>query len=92
MEYLGLVLVVVAIVGALVATGVGAELTRKIVAQVECIGGGSCESGGGGDPRAGDGGDGRSVSDDDDDGGGADTRKSPEQVEYEKALKELQDA
>ncbi|MGW7361838.1 polymorphic toxin-type HINT domain-containing protein [Streptomyces sp. NPDC054841] len=88
MEYLGLALVVVAIVGALVATGIGAELTQKISAQVACIGGGEC-GGDGGDTQA--------------DGGGADTNqpasddngdapKSQEQLDYEKALKELQDA
>ncbi|MFE5244300.1 hypothetical protein ACFRBN_29475, partial [Streptomyces sp. NPDC056627] len=43
-------LVVVAIVGALVATGIGAELTEKISAQVCRIGGGGgCGDGGGGD-------------------------------------------
>ncbi|MFE7773975.1 hypothetical protein ACFU5O_08750 [Streptomyces sp. NPDC057445] len=47
MEYLGLVLVVAAIIGGLVATGIGSELTNKIAAQVSCIGGGDC--GGGGD-------------------------------------------
>lgn len=49
-EYLGLVLVVVALVGGLVATGIGAELTAKIGAQVCRLGGGAdC---GGGDPQA----------------------------------------
>ncbi|MFI6642494.1 polymorphic toxin-type HINT domain-containing protein [Streptomyces sp. NPDC050504] len=47
MEYLGLVLLVVAIIGALVATGIGQTLTEKIVAQISCIGGGPCETGGG---------------------------------------------
>lgn len=46
LEYLGLVLIVVAIVGALMATGIGQALTEKIVAQVSCIGGGGgCVSG-----------------------------------------------
>jgi hypothetical protein len=48
LEYLGLVLVVVAIVGGLVATGIGSELTQKISAQVCAIGGGGdCGSGDG---------------------------------------------
>ncbi|MFE7773976.1 Tox-REase-5 domain-containing protein [Streptomyces sp. NPDC057445] len=41
LEYLGLVLIVVAIIGGLVATGIGQELTSKISAQVCRIGGGS---------------------------------------------------
>lgn len=49
MEYLGLVLVVVAIIGGLVATGIGQELTGKIGAQVCRIGGGADCGGGGGD-------------------------------------------
>ncbi|WP_326662070.1 hypothetical protein [Streptomyces sp. NBC_00385] len=49
MEYLGLVLVVVAVVGGLVATGIGQELTGKIGAQVCRIGGGGdCGGGSGG--------------------------------------------
>ncbi|MEU1471626.1 hypothetical protein ABZ434_25825 [Streptomyces sp. NPDC005761] len=55
MEYLGLVLVVVAVVGGLVATGIGQELTGKIGAQVCRIGGGGdCGGGGGADVEAGD--------------------------------------
>ncbi|MGW2557661.1 polymorphic toxin-type HINT domain-containing protein [Streptomyces sp. NPDC001514] len=88
MEYLGLALVVVAIVGALVATGIGAELTQKIAAQVECIGGGEC--GGGAGTQAG--GTGGSQGDPASDDGDSDTPKSQEQLDYEKALKELQDA
>ncbi|MEW1689147.1 hypothetical protein ACIQOF_18240, partial [Streptomyces sp. NPDC091265] len=50
LEYLGLVLVVVAVVGALVATGIGADLSEKIGVQVCRIsGGGNC----GGDSNAG---------------------------------------
>lgn len=41
-------MVVVAIVGALVATGIGAELSEKISAQVCRIGGGGDCGGGGG--------------------------------------------
>ncbi|MFF5894969.1 polymorphic toxin-type HINT domain-containing protein [Streptomyces argenteolus] len=88
-EYLGLVLVVAAIVGALVATGIGAELTEKISAQVCRIGGGGgCGDGGGGDTdvTAGDpAGEGDPASDD-----GA--PKSQTQIDYDAALKELQDA
>ncbi|MGW7361844.1 polymorphic toxin-type HINT domain-containing protein [Streptomyces sp. NPDC054841] len=128
LEYLGLVMVVVAIVGALVATGIGQELTEKISAQVCRIGGGGdCGDGGGGDTQAQDGDD----SPGEDTGGGTDggntggntggdtnpindeggandedvhvedeqplpddpnAPKSQEQIDYEKALKELQDA
>ncbi|MER5884862.1 polymorphic toxin-type HINT domain-containing protein [Streptomyces sp. NPDC001941] len=45
-EYLGLVLLVSAIIGALVATGVGQTLTDKVVAQITCLTGGPCETGG----------------------------------------------
>ncbi|MGW0935104.1 Flp family type IVb pilin [Streptomyces sp. NPDC002666] len=55
MEYLGLVLVVAAIIGGLVATGIGQELTQKIGAQVCRIGGGGdCGGGGGADAEAND--------------------------------------
>ncbi|MFD6275438.1 Hint domain-containing protein [Streptomyces sp. NPDC060209] len=85
-EYVGLVMVVVAIIGALVATGIGAELSEKISAQVcRVTGGGDC-GGGGGDPEAQDSpGDGKPVSDDG-------TPKSQSQIDYDAALKELQDA
>lgn len=53
MEYLGLVLVVVALVGVLVATGIGQELTGKTGAQVCRIGGGGDCDGGGADAEAG---------------------------------------
>ncbi|MFD7442914.1 polymorphic toxin-type HINT domain-containing protein [Streptomyces sp. NPDC059909] len=90
LEYLGLALVVVAIVGALVATGIGAELTQKIAAQVSCIGGGEC--GGGGESEA-DGAGGTQGNPASDTGGGSgEAPKSQEQLDYEKALKELQDA
>ena len=92
LEYLGLVLVVGAIVGALVATGIGAELTEKIGVQVCRIGGGgNCGGDGGAEARDGDAGKpgtGDPASDRNDDG----TPKAPEQVDYDKALKELQDA
>lgn len=92
LEYLGLVLVVGAIVGALVATGIGAELTEKIGVQVCRIGGGgNCGGDSGTEARDGDSGKpgtGDPASDRNDDG----TPKTPEQVDYDKALKELQDA
>ncbi|WLQ40999.1 polymorphic toxin-type HINT domain-containing protein [Streptomyces laculatispora] len=40
-----MVLIVAAVVGAMVATGIGQTLTDKIVAQVSCIGGGGCDTG-----------------------------------------------
>ncbi|MER7806620.1 polymorphic toxin-type HINT domain-containing protein [Streptomyces sp900116325] len=92
LEYLGLVLVVGAIVGALVATGIGAELTEKIGVQVCRIGGGgNCGGDSSTEARDGDSGKpgtGDPASDRNDDG----TPKTPEQVDYDKALKELQDA
>lgn len=88
-EYVGLVMVVAAVIGALVATGIGAELTEKISAQVCRIGGGGgCGDGGGGEPgaQAGDQpGDGDRASDDG-------TPGSQAQIDYDAALKELQDA
>ncbi|MEV6312967.1 polymorphic toxin-type HINT domain-containing protein [Streptomyces sp. NPDC051840] len=86
-EYVGLVMVVVAIIGALVATGIGAELTEKIGAQVCRIGGGGdCGGGGGGDTQAQDSpGKGDPASDDG-------TPKSQAQIDYDAALKDLQDA
>jgi hypothetical protein len=92
-EYVGLVVVVAAIVGALVGTGIGPTLAEGISNQVcRVTGGGGC--GGGGQPEAQDD---RATGDDDpggdkpvnDDTG---TPKSPEQIVYEKALKDLQDA
>ncbi|MFE4688782.1 Hint domain-containing protein [Streptomyces sp. NPDC056749] len=84
-EYVGLVVVVAAIIGALVATGIGAELSEKIGAQVcRVTGGGDC--GGGGNPETpGSPGDGEPASDDG-------TPKSQSQIDYDAALKELQDA
>ncbi|MEU8503269.1 hypothetical protein AB0C40_00815 [Streptomyces brevispora] len=54
LEYLGLVLVVAAVIGGLVATGIGQELTGKIGAQVCRIGGGGDCGGGDGNAEAGD--------------------------------------
>ncbi|MFH9835382.1 Hint domain-containing protein [Streptomyces sp. NBC_01696] len=84
-EYVGLVMVVAAIVGALVATGIGAELSEKIGVQIcRVTGGGDC--GGGGNPEARNSpGDGKPLADDG-------TPKSQSQIDYDAALKELQDA
>ncbi|MEV8230781.1 Hint domain-containing protein [Streptomyces sp. NPDC079167] len=95
-EYVGLVMVVTAIIGALVATGIGAELSDKISAQVcRVTGVGDC--GDGGDPGAQDSpGDGEPVSDDKGTPGdgtpGDGTPRSQAQIDYDAALKELQDA
>ncbi|WP_371602936.1 Hint domain-containing protein [Streptomyces sp. NBC_01220] len=92
LEYLGLTLVVVAIVGALVGTGIGADLTAKIGVQVCRIGGGgNCGGDSGSQAQGGDQnapGQGDPASDKNPDG----SPKSPEQVAYDKALKDLQDA
>ncbi|MEU8699874.1 polymorphic toxin-type HINT domain-containing protein [Streptomyces sp. NPDC048680] len=90
-EYLGLVLVVVAVVGALVATGIGADLTERIGVQVCRIGGGG-NCGGDGNAEAQDGsnrpGNGDPASDRNADG----SPKSPAQIEYDEAVKDLDDA
>lgn len=91
LEYLGLTLVVVAIVGALVGTGIGADLTAKIGVQVCRIGGGgNCGGDSGSEAQGGPNapGQGDPASDKNADG----SPKSPEQVAYDKALKDLQDA
>ncbi|MDQ1008625.1 tetratricopeptide (TPR) repeat protein [Streptomyces sp. V4I23] len=91
LEYVGLGLVIVAIIGSLVATGIGAELTQKINAQVcRITGGGDCGDGG----RRNEAQDGRPTQDDPADVPGDDSSvpRTPEQIVYEKALKELQDA
>lgn len=88
-EYVGLVMVVVAIVGALVATGIGADLSEKIGVQVcRIAGGGDCGGGGDAEARGGDSGHpGEGVPAVD---GGAPTSQT--QIDYDKALKDLQDA
>ncbi|MBO0918808.1 polymorphic toxin-type HINT domain-containing protein [Streptomyces laculatispora] len=90
LEYLGLVLVVVAVIGALVATGIGADLSEKIGVQVcRITGGGNCGGDGNAEARDGDRpGKGDPASDKNSDG----SPKSPAQTEYDKALKDLQDA
>ncbi|WP_326672116.1 polymorphic toxin-type HINT domain-containing protein [Streptomyces sp. NBC_01257] len=91
LEYVGLTLVVVAIVGALLATGVGPDLAKKFGVEVcKVTGGGDC---GGAGSQAQDGGtnaagDGDPASDKNPDG----SDKSPAQIDYDKALKDLQDA
>ncbi|MEE4491097.1 polymorphic toxin-type HINT domain-containing protein [Streptomyces sp. BE230] len=91
LEYVGLTLVVVAIVGALIATGVGADLAQKMGVEVcKVTGGGNC--GGDDSGQAQDDtnrpGDGDPASDENPDG----STKSPEQSAYDQALKDLQDA
>ena len=88
LEYVGLIVVVVAIVGALLATNMGPELAGSFKTAVcKVTGGDNCGSGaddqadgstGGGDQPAGN--------------GNGDQPKSQAQIDYEKALKELQDA
>ncbi|MCX4819083.1 Hint domain-containing protein [Streptomyces sp. NBC_01142] len=92
-EYVGLVAVVVAIVGSLLATGLGPTIAQEFRTQVCKITGG--ENCGGGAPRAqddqggpGDAGNGRPASGDPRDG----SLKTQTELDYEKALKELQDA
>ncbi|WP_418958852.1 polymorphic toxin-type HINT domain-containing protein [Streptomyces tritici] len=86
MEYVGLIVVVVAIVGALLATNMGPELAGSFKTAVcEATGGDNC--GGGADDQASGtdgGGDQPAV----DDG----KPKSQAQIDYDKALKELKDA
>ncbi|WP_158827628.1 Hint domain-containing protein [Streptomyces sp. NRRL S-118] len=93
LEYVGLVAVVVAIVGALLATGVGPTIAGELRAQVCRVTGGDDCGGGGREPAqaqdepepTGQDGAGQQPASD---GEG----KSPEQLAYEKALKDLQDA
>ncbi|MFI2778447.1 polymorphic toxin-type HINT domain-containing protein [Streptomyces sp. ALB3] len=83
---MGLVLVVVAVVGALVATGVGPQLAERLgVAVCEVTGGSDCGGSGGDSDAQGSPGEGDPASDD----GGP---KSQAQLDYDAALKELQDA
>ncbi|WP_066953236.1 Hint domain-containing protein [Streptomyces lushanensis] len=120
-EYVGLVVVVAAIVGALVTTGVGPTLAEGIGTQVCRITGGSdCGGGGGGETEAvgeqddpgaddppgdpasdiggADGTGGTGGTDETDTGDSGDPgeldagEKTPTQIDYETALKELQDA
>ncbi|MCX4770150.1 Hint domain-containing protein [Streptomyces sp. NBC_01285] len=81
-----------AIVGALVATGIGADLSEKIGVQVCRIsGGGNCGGDGNADAQGGGSnspGNGDPASDRNPDG----SQKSPAQIEYDKALKGLEDA
>ncbi|MFF1921399.1 polymorphic toxin-type HINT domain-containing protein [Streptomyces sp. NPDC058221] len=92
LEYLGLVLVVVAVIGALVATGIGADLSEKIGVQVcRITGGGNCGGDGNAESKGGDSGQpgkGDPASDKNPDG----SPKSPAQIEYDKAQKALDDA
>ncbi|WP_326652288.1 restriction endonuclease fold toxin-2 domain-containing protein [Streptomyces sp. NBC_01750] len=103
-EYVGLVAVVVAIVGALLATGIGPTIAEGLSTQVcKITGGENC--GGGGAPQAqgdpddqggqddpGGTGDSGGTGDPASDNGGDDGHKTQTQLDYDKALKELQDA
>ncbi|MFJ8584899.1 hypothetical protein ACIRD2_09615 [Streptomyces sp. NPDC093595] len=96
---MGLVAVVVAIVGALLATGMGPTLAGELRVQVcRVTGGENCGGGDRGPSQA----QGEPAGDEGDEGGdgggqrpaadGEGEGKPPEQVAYEKALKDLQDA
>nr|WSZ98132.1 HINT domain-containing protein [Streptomyces sp. NBC_00857] len=99
-EYVGVVAVVAAIVGALVVTGVGPTLAEGIGTQVCRITGGSDCGGGGGNADAGDTEDADApVPDPASDagstgstGGTGGAGESQTRIDYEAALKELQDA
>lgn len=88
-EYVGLVVVVAAIVGALLATGMGPQLAERFgTAVCQVTGGSNCGGGDGTEAQDGDEGgpgDGQPVSDDG-------SPKSQTQIDYDAALKELQDA
>ncbi|MFD5782998.1 polymorphic toxin-type HINT domain-containing protein [Streptomyces sp. NPDC126933] len=96
-EYVGLLAVVIAIVGALVATGIGPTLADGIRTQVCRVAGGSDCGGGNDTEAAGDQG-GQGAADPAADTGGtggtdgAGGEKTQAQLDYEKALKDLQDA
>ncbi|MGK5451491.1 hypothetical protein ACSNOE_29435, partial [Streptomyces radiopugnans] len=107
-EYVGMVVVVVAIVGGLVAAGVTTELGQSVGAKICRVVGGQCGSAGeqpvadgpdGGDPTGDPGGDdGYSGDDPDADQAAADEPysegelpDSPEDKEYQEALKQVQD-
>ncbi|MFD4693368.1 polymorphic toxin-type HINT domain-containing protein [Streptomyces sp. NPDC058463] len=88
-EYVGLVVVVVAIVGALLATGMGPQLAERFgTAVCQVTGGGNCGGGDGTEAQGGDSGspgDGSPASDDG-------SPKTQTQIDYDDALKDLQDA
>lgn len=98
-EYVGVVVVVAAIVAALIGTGVGPTLAEGISTQVcKITGGGDCggsdtvaegDEDAEGDQEIPPGGDGQVPASDTGDGGG---EKSQAELDYEAALKELQDA
>ncbi|MER5890415.1 Tox-REase-5 domain-containing protein [Streptomyces sp. NPDC001941] len=103
-EYVGLGLVVVAIIGALVATGIGQELTVKIGAQVcRITGGGNCGDTGGGSSGGTTQADGEQPQDPPGPGdfdptdygvapGEYDGQQTPEQQELENAQKDVNDS
>ncbi|MFI6104509.1 restriction endonuclease fold toxin-2 domain-containing protein [Streptomyces sp. NPDC051310] len=97
---MGLVAVVVAIVGALLATGMGPTIAGELRVQVCRVTGGDNCGGGGQEPSQAQGEPAGDEGDEGEDGGGGQRAasdgegegKSPEQLAYEKALKDLQDA
>ncbi|MFJ6184737.1 polymorphic toxin-type HINT domain-containing protein [Streptomyces sp. NPDC092295] len=97
-EYVGLVAVVAAIIGTLVVTGVGPTIAEGLGTQVCRITGGDNCGGGGGDhtDAADDQGEQDDPASDTSDtggtGGGTGGEKPQTQIDYEAALKELQDA
>ncbi|MGW6800545.1 polymorphic toxin-type HINT domain-containing protein [Streptomyces sp. NPDC055039] len=95
-EYVGLVAVVAAIVATLVMTGVGPTIAEGLSTQVcRITGGDNCGGGGGGDTTATPDDQDDPASDTGDTGGTAGTdggEKPGTQIDYEAALKELQDA
>lgn len=97
-EYVGVVVVVAAIVAALVGTGVGPTLAEGISTRVcEITGGGNCGGGSDtvaeGDEDGQDAPPGEPAADDAASGTGDDSgEKTPAELDYDAALKELQDA
>ncbi|MEU8525030.1 MULTISPECIES: polymorphic toxin-type HINT domain-containing protein [Streptomyces] len=87
LEYVGLIVIVVAIVGALLATNMGPELAGSLKTSVCKVTGGDNCGGGAGDQAAGPDGKGDQPA-----GDGNDQPKSQAQIDYDNALKELQDA
>ena len=87
LEYVGLIVVVVAIVGALLATNMGPQIADQFkVAACKITGGDNC--GTGADDQA----DGSTGGGDQPSGTNGGQPKSQAQIDYDKALKDLQDA
>ncbi|MEU8525035.1 toxin C-terminal domain-containing protein [Streptomyces sp. NPDC048629] len=89
LEYVGLIVIVAAIVGALFATNMGPELAGSLKTSVcKVTGGDNCGDGGTDDQAEGPNDEGEQPVDE----GGGDQPKSQAQIDYENAVKELQDA